>query len=120
MDARNFVIIFLLMIIAMLLSFIFITLPLVQRESNSINQAASKNQEQKNEEQSAVTVSTTTIENTVTTLSQTTSTTSVAQTTITPTGNITTQEEASQQIENINKTVGGYDSILDDIEGALG
>ena len=106
------------MIIAMLLSFIFITLPLVQRESNSINQVASKTQEQKNEEQSAITVSTT-IGDTATTLSQITSTTSVAQTTITQTGNITTQEQASQQIENINKTVGGYNSILDDIEGAL-
>jgi len=112
------------MIIAMLLSFIFITLPLVQRESSSETQAASKTQEQKNEEQTAATVSTTTvIGDTGTTLSQITSTTSATQTTATtivPTGNITTQEQASQQIENINQTVGGYDSILDDIEGAFG
>ena len=119
MDARNFLIIFLMMIIAMLLSFIFITLPLVEKE-NSESQATTKAGEQEREGQ-AVEIASTTIPAAATTVSGGTTTVgSSTQTTITSTSNITSQEQASQEIEDINKTVGGYDSILDDIEGAFG
>ena len=110
------------MIIALLLSFIFITLPLIERETSSESRAAVSQEEEK-EGQAITTVSTTTpaattsVPGSTTTISTNTQTTA---TTLIPTGNITSQEQASQGIEDINETVGGYDSILDDIEGAFG